>query len=186
MASSAAVTVSIDDSALRAILDPVQPPALNDVAAAALNETIDDAQDKTTELLVPMMGLEAKMIEAAYELRHASATDLEAQLIVTGKALKMIVFQPTWSKPGGVVLRIAGKDETYRHAFITTVRHGHEGVFERKGKPRLPIRELYGPSIPGMMARSDVLPVVTGKIQSEIPEALAYEITRAAKRAAAD
>jgi hypothetical protein len=176
--------VEIDDTALRAILDDIQPPALNEVASVALNDTVAEAKDQTSEILAPMMGIPANMIADACEVRRASATDLDAQLIVTGKAIQMIVFQPTWTHEGGVLLRIAGKDEQYRHAFIRTVRHGHVGVFERKGRERLPIRELYGPSIPGMMARSDVLPVITETIQGAIPEALATAITRNAKRAA--
>lgn len=178
-----AVRVEIDDTALHAILDAIVPPAIDDVAAAALNDAITEAKDKTTEILVPMMGLPANLIEQACEVRRAERSSLAAQLIVSGKAIKMIVFEPTWTREGGVVLQIAGKQEEYHHAFIRTVRHGHVGVFERRGPNRLPIRELYGPSVPGMMARTDVLPVVTAKIQEDLPAALANQVTRAARKA---
>lgn len=43
----------------------------------------------------------------------------------------------------GVTVRSRG---SYKHAFIATVGSGHEGVFEREGKARLPINELFGPN----------------------------------------
>jgi Prophage minor tail protein Z (GPZ) len=177
------VNVDIDDRALRAILDTLQTPKLDDVAAHALNETAELGEAKATQVLAGMMGLPESVIDDAFTIERARVGALEADLVCSGKAIKMIVFKPTWSRQEGVVLHIAGKDEHYRHSFITTVRHGHEGVFERKGRERLPIRELYGPSVPGMMARSDVLPVVVDAIQAGLPEMLAAEIARQAKRA---
>lgn len=43
----------------------------------------------------------------------------------------------------GVMVRMRG---SYRSAFIATVGNGHAGVFEREGKERLPIHELFGPN----------------------------------------
>lgn len=177
------VNVDIDDQALRAILDTLKAPALDDVAARALNDSAELGEEKATRTLAGMMGLPEKLIDEAFTIELAKPGDLETRLICSGKAIKMIVFKPTWSRQEGVVLHIAGKDERYRYSFITTVRHGHEGVFERKGKSRLPIRELYGPSVPGMMARTDVLPVVVATIQAALPASLATEIDRQAKRA---
>ncbi|TJV19678.1 phage tail protein [Mesorhizobium sp.] len=43
----------------------------------------------------------------------------------------------------GVTVRMRG---SYRSAFIAAMGSGHEGVFMRAGKARLPIHELYGPN----------------------------------------
>ena len=43
----------------------------------------------------------------------------------------------------GVTVRNWGH---HRGAFIAGMRSGHEGVFRREGKSRLPIRELWGPN----------------------------------------
>jgi hypothetical protein len=176
-------TVAIDDTALRSVLATLMQPDLNEVAAAALNDTAETAEAAVAEHLAPMMGLPAKVIEQALTIVPASAGHLEADLIAQGKAIKMIVFQPRASKQEGVVLHIAGKDEQYRHAFIATVRHDHVGVFERKkGARRLPIRELYGPSVPGMLARSDVLPAVLQRAQEQLGKNLVREVEQRARR----
>jgi hypothetical protein len=179
-----AVRVEIDDKALRAILDAIQPPAINDVAARALNQTARDAEDEAVRILAPMMGLPAEAIDTAFQVTPATAGRLQASLVAAGKAIKMIEFHPRGSRQEGVVLHMAGKDEHYTHAFIVTVRHGHTGVFERKGHARLPIRELYGPSVPGMLARSDVLPKVVEAVEAALPTELATAIANQAKRAA--
>ena len=45
----------------------------------------------------------------------------------------------------------------YPHAFIATVRRGQSNenlaVFERKGKGRLPIKKLHGPSVAHVFAK---------------------------------
>ncbi|WP_141246045.1 phage tail protein [Mesorhizobium sp. WSM3859] len=43
----------------------------------------------------------------------------------------------------GVRVRMRG---SYRSAFIAGMGSGHEGVFKRQGKARLPIHELFGPN----------------------------------------
>jgi hypothetical protein len=61
----------------------------------------------------------------------------------------------------GVTVRVKNGRTTLRHAFIATMPNGHKGVFERVGSGHkrvtkkgrsymsgLPIKELYGPSIP--------------------------------------
>ena len=40
-----------------------------------------------------------------------------------------------WYKKGGL--------DIFEGAFVATMKSGHKGVFKRKGKERLPIKELY-------------------------------------------
>src|SRR4030095_16410433 len=87
------------------------------------------------------------------------------------------------SRASGVTIQVGGKTERYRHAFIATMPGGgHRGVYERKGTARLPIRELYGPSVHGMMARTDVLPRIAEYLNERLLVNLARQIDRRIRR----
>lgn len=176
------VHVEFQSDILRAVLGTLAAPGFNEVAALALNETVRQAQGETVQILRPMIELPSKDIEAALHVEPARPEHLEAALVARDKAIPMIRFHPRASRTEGVILQIAGKQERYSRAFIATVKHGHVGVFERKGQARLPIRELYGPSVHGMMARTDVLPKVADYMNERLLANLARQIDRRARR----
>jgi hypothetical protein len=179
------VRVEMDTGIIRALVESLRAPAFDEVAALALNETVTNAEGEVAQQLEPMMGgLPARDVEAAFSIQPASTGHLEAALVVRGKAIPMIRFAPQVSRTSGVSIRIAGKVETYHRAFRATVRHGHVGIFERKGRERLPIRELYGPSVPGMMKRTDVLPVVMDTLGVRLVANLMRQVERRARREA--
>jgi Prophage minor tail protein Z (GPZ) len=175
------VRVEIDTSTVAALMDALRAPAFHEVAALALNDTVKNAQVETAQIVAPMMGLPSRVVKDALSIEVARPDHLEAALVGRGKAIKMIEFGPRATRQG-VRLRIAGKVEVYRHAFIATVRHGHTGVFERKGRERLPIRELYGPSVKGIMGRTDVLPRIAEAMGVRLVANLMRQIDRRARR----
>lgn len=168
------VTVDVDPAPVLAILEALGRPQFQEVAALALNDTAKNAQVQAASQVAPLIGLPSRDVKESLTIESARPEHLEAAVVARGRPIPMIKFRPRENRQQGVSVRIGGKVEVYRHAFIATVRHGHVGVFERLGKARLPIRELYGPSVPGMMARSDVLP----KIQQLLADRLVVNLTR--------
>lgn len=74
--------------------------------------------------------------------------DLVWRLKFSGKPVPVINYgSPRQTRKGVTVSINKGKRVLIRHAFIATMRSGHEGVFKRTGKKRLPIRELYSSSV---------------------------------------
>jgi hypothetical protein len=180
------VRVEFDSAPILAICDALKAPGFNEVAALALNDTIKNGQVETAQLLRPLMGIPSADIKAAIRTEPARPDNLEARVIGEGKAIPMIKFHVRDTRPHGVTLQVAGKTEVYKRAFIATVKHGHRGVFERKTPtgPRLPIRELYGPSVHGMMARSDVLPHIADTLNVRLLVNLKRELDRRIRREA--
>jgi hypothetical protein len=132
--------------------------------------------------LRPLLGIASADLKQSFSIVPATEGHLEATLACRGRPLKLIAFNPRQDQEG-VAAQIAGHTEEYRHAFITTVpRTGHRGVFHRKGRQRLPIAEVYGPSIPGMMARRDVLPPVTEELRDRLAQNLLRQADRRARR----
>lgn len=54
---------------------------------------------------------------------------------------------PSRGKGRGVTYRKGGGRANIRDAFIAKMPSGHMGVFKRSGRARLPVNQLFGPSI---------------------------------------
>lgn len=54
-------------------------------------------------------------------------------------------------------LKLLHNKDTDRDAFVTTLKTGHRGIFDRLTEQRVPITELFGPSAPQMMKNNEVL-----------------------------
>ena len=72
-----------------------------------------------------------------------------------------------------------GNRKTINSAFITEVGKGyHRGVFKRETKKRLPIKELYGPSVMQVMssgkAEEFIQKVFNERFEKELKQALIY------------
>jgi Prophage minor tail protein Z (GPZ) len=176
------VRVEVDAAPVLAVLEALSSPAFEQVAALALTDTVKNAQVQVAAQMAPAMGLPSRDVKADLRIEPARSDHLEAALVAAGRPIPMIRFRPKASRTGGVTVRIGGDTETYRRAFITNVRNAHRGVFERVGKARLPIRELYGPSVPGFFKRTDVLPVVQTTMRDRLLVNLMRQLDRRMRR----
>ncbi len=80
----------------------------------------------------------------------------------------------------GVQVQVTpGSKSLLRRAFIGPGGH----VFERRGSARLPLRKLFGPSIPTAMARSVVRQAMDDKAVDAIPRIGRHELQREIDRA---
>lgn len=65
-------------------------------------------------------------------------------LKVSGQPVPLIAYPHRQTKKGVSVEVNRGKRTIVAHSFMATMKSGHLGIFIRKGKARLPIRELRG------------------------------------------
>lgn len=83
----------------------------------------------------------------------------DGSVILRGQArgINLIAFGARWSKKTGVTARVlkSGKPTIRREAFIAKGKNGALLVFERRGKARLPLDAVYGPSIGQMLKHGD-------------------------------
>lgn len=109
------------------------------------------------------LGLKVSEVKAVIIVKQASAENLRVIVMASGAKISLMKFRakgpvPSLGRGRGVTAKLPapGKGK-YPHAFIATVRRGQTNenlaVFERKGKARLPIKKLHGPSIPHVFAK---------------------------------
>lgn len=118
----------------------------------ALNKSIASGRTIMAREMSQDLGLKVGTVREAIKVREASQGRLEAKLATSMKRIPISEFSPTGPDPSrgkgrGITYRMQGQRKLLPHAFFSTMASGHRGVFLRKGKARLPIREAFGPSL---------------------------------------
>ena len=107
-----------------------------------------------------------------------------AVLRAAGRVIPLSKFRirpssPTPGRPKPVTATVVkGRGGTIPKAFVARMPAGHVGVYRRRGRPRLPILELYGPSAPQMIGNEEVMRALEEKAQQTLDERMEHEITR--------
>lgn len=153
------------------LLDFAEAPSrVSRAAVRAMNRGIASARTLQASSIAKDMGLKVGLVRDAIRLREATLSSPEAIIGTSLKKIPLIAFHARGPRPSrgrgrGVTYRIGGQGQKrIPDAFITTVRtagavdrgvfhDGHEGVFRRVGKDRLPIKQRYGPSLGHVFAK---------------------------------
>lgn len=124
----------------------------------AINAALGQGNTLMARLVATDTGLKVSDVKKRMYVVQASYTTPTGKLATKSLSrIPLMVFGATGPVPSrgkgrGVTARIGGSRKTYPHAFIAGVTTGHEwvvhtGVFVRVGRTRLPIKQLYGPSL---------------------------------------
>ena len=168
------------------------------IMARALNRAAISGQAATVKAVVADTGLAAKYVKRAIVLDKANWTRPVVALTIKGSRIPLIAFgargrRPSRGRGASVSAGVRGSQRSYPGSFIARVPNAgsesnwHEGVFvrdtRRGGSSRksvgawsknLPIRQLYGPSIPYVFEKK--LDVFGTAAQESLLKNLASEI----------
>lgn len=149
--------------------------------ARAINRSAASAQTAAVRVISRDLGARARDVRDKVRLTPARSNALEATLTATGRRIPLISFrargpEPSRGRGGGVAYVMRGSRQRLPHAFIATMRSGHRGVFRRIGVARLPVIELFGPSIPQVLARRAIQNAVLTRYSEVLPGNLQHEI----------
>lgn len=157
--------------------------------ARALNRATASMRTVQTRGIAKDLGLAQAPIRKAMTIDQATASHHVAKLIATGARIPLYAFKPSPKDPqvrrrtGGVSYRLPGGRGRVPNAFIARMDSGHIGVFVRKGRRRLPIRELFGPSIPQVFGK--LSPEALARGQEQLIKETAHELKFALQSSAA-
>ena len=158
----------------------------NKALSRALNKTAAWANTRTIRAITDHINIKRSDITGnvhrygGVTLRKSTETTLTAQVSVTGRRIPLAAFggkpiaPPT---PNGVsygILRGGGR-KVISFGFVVRFASGHTGFFKRQGKGRLPIIELYGPSIPEVALTS---PDLTNALKVDLGPRLDLQLGR--------
>lgn len=177
------VDVTLDDKDLRegiAAFKRKFPYAIK----RAVERAVVSARAQMAKDLAADTGVGSKY--AKDQIKVNKLGDADIQLEVSGKRIPLIAFgargpEPSRGRGNGVSYKLPTGRGREEHAFIATMpRGGHRGVFVRRGGGRLPIKELYGPSLGHAVMK--YLPAAAAKAKESLLKNLRSEISYALKR----
>ncbi len=131
----------------------------------AVNRTATQVQSSAVKALSKETGLKQKDVRSFMKLFRSNFRTLTATVQGFGRALNLARFRARQTKRG-VVAFAWGVRRLYRGAFFA---NENRTVFRRKGRSRLPIRSMYGPSIPREMAREAVSTALRKVVKVRFP-----------------
>lgn len=167
-------------------------------ATRAINRTLATVRTASARALSDETGLQVSRTRRSVRIRKASFTKQIGTLAVTGRKLPFIAFRARQTRRGVSVVAGRGGRRVLGSAFITKMRTGHIGVFmrapgaryRRKGEPghphTLPIREQYGPSLPGTFVQAQIDRAMIARGNTELETNLRHEIDRIIKQRGGD
>lgn len=161
----------------------------------ALNKTAQQARTTSSvEVRTAGYNIKASAIKKSFSIDKARRGKLVVMLRATGRPIGLINYGARQNK-GGVSVQVKASRQVLRHAFIATMPNGHKGVYQRTGKEHkkvirngrsrrtgLPIKELFGPSIPQSLANESVEKALMKKIREKFPEILKHELAFVASK----
>lgn len=146
-------------------LTRVQRKVIPGATVTALNKVRKEAATAAVKVLAKDMGLAQNKIKPAVSETKASLNDPVASIGFSGRALNLIRFNARQVKKG-VSAKAWGKTRTYKGAFIA---NSGRTVFTRTTKKRLPIKPLYGPSIPKTFVEGTADKALADKVRDRFP-----------------
>lgn len=124
----------------------------------SLNRTASSVHTQSNRRIAKLMGTQVGTVKRRVAVIKATTSRWIASLKATGRPFRLVHFKARQTKQG-VTAAAWGKRKVYKHTFLATVKAGDagvQGVFVRQGKKRLPIKQLWGPSVPGTFRQPEV------------------------------
>jgi hypothetical protein len=120
--------------------------------SSAINKAARTALSRTETFIMETYSIKKKDLNEVVKLIKANMNRNYASVLIKEKGIGLYKFSPRQTQKGVTAAVKKGERKLYtskdtkRKSFIATMKSGHQGVYFRKGKERLPIVELFGPS----------------------------------------
>lgn len=197
------IKCTIDAHQVRAGLEALGKEAPR-ASMRAINRTLQSVNTRAIRDIAADLGIAQKNIrgDKTFTRGHASALSvygaspdaLRGSIQGTGKRIPLITFHAKDTRAihgrakssvsrlvsmvvhgQGVTYQMQGTAKRNPDAFIAKMKSGHEGVFVRKGKRRLKIQELFGPSLPYVF-RKHIRSALKAVAETELAKNMRHEI----------
>lgn len=180
MATPAGIT--IDAEVFLERITALQPPRLDKAVALGLVDTAKSAQSKAASLIAKRVGMKVAVVKSRIYYDQVRQGDRQVVIRSSRKPIPLIEFRGARETGAGVRVNVWGRSQIIQGAFIATMRTGHRGVFRRVSSRRLPIKELWGPTIHGTFATPEVRQVIRDTARTRLKAALLRRIAAEQRR----
>jgi hypothetical protein len=163
------ISIKIPESKLLNIsrMFPELANKLSSIISWGINRTLQPAKTQINREMRKTLNIKAAYLNKYIDIERATRQKWYGRVMLSTERITLMDFDAKvqmgerWivksgqdfaspeTGPIGISYKIkkGGKREIIKSAFIATMKSGHQGVFKRTGKSRLPIQEKFGPSI---------------------------------------
>lgn len=186
------ISVKVDLKSLHEALGSKARTVVRQAVVRTINRAMDQANTAARREISEKLGVKQKDLKTRITVIRATSKNPTAELLIANKKVPLVAFSPrpvkVMSARGpriGVSVVIDGVRQIVKGAFLTDMRSGKRGVFERKGRKRLPIRQMFAAEISkliNMNVLTDKLrKVVVDSVNKNLQANLSYYFERAKK-----
>ena len=185
------ITVNVRHNANQVVIDllAAAEDMRNLATVRALNKTVDSVVVAAARAVRDAgYNLKIAAIKKTIKKRYANQGNLRASVVASGRPIPLLQYGARQTGKGVTVNVLKGR-RLIAGAFIATMPSGHQGVYvrdpggrhvkvNRTGKAswhQLPIRELFGPSVPDGLANKAVQDSLQQLIADRFPKLLERE-----------
>jgi hypothetical protein len=173
------LNVSFDAREVERALTDLERQALPAAMTRALNKTATAVRANVTrQIRKERPGLKAGTIREQLKIERAKRRLPEASVVASGRPIPLRDYGARKTKAGVTVQVGPGGRKRVAHngnrAFVVDRIGGH--VFAREGRKRLPIKKLYGPSIPSTFLKEPIVQAMREEAGRTMPKRLREEL----------
>jgi hypothetical protein len=174
--SPLSIDVRADIRAATKYLNVVQSE-IDRAAVMALNRVAVTVRAEASRTVAKASGMKVGEVKAKMPIAKADKASLTAVIFAKPWAPNLIRYAARETR-AGVSAKAWGQRKIYKGAFI-----GNKGrtVFSRVGENRLPIKALFGPSVPKEFLRKANVDAMTKVVATRFPLEFARAMTRVVK-----
>jgi hypothetical protein len=163
-------------------LGALRPPRLDRPVALALVDTARASSTLAARIIAKRLRLKAAEIRPRIRYDNVSVGQYSTYIRSSRKFFPLIAFSARQNAVGVTASTPwNGKRQTFKSAFIANAG-GSPRVFRRVGRSRLPIKQLWGPSVHGTFKQPDVASQVKANIKTRLPINLARRVKAEMRR----
>ncbi|MDQ0472803.1 phage tail protein [Labrys wisconsinensis] len=170
-------TIAALEAAFR---DLVQADRRNRAYAAAINHTGDRVVMKAVRYAAAKTQLPVRYVKTQVRTYPAGPAKLTWEMVAKGPYITLYKFAQLAGGSARQTAKgvIVPKWGMHRHAFVAGMKTGHIGVFARKGKSRLPIKQLYGPAVPKPLLEDEARTLLEQEVDTRLSARMLHELGR--------
>lgn len=164
------------------------PKGAERAVTSSMNRGLATVRKKATERAMKSYYIKRKDLLDGVKtsIKKATFGSLQGYVNFSGAVIPLIKFNVAPKTPERRVVTVSvlrnSTAKKLEQAFVAKMRKGqknsHIGIFERITRERLPIEQLYGPSVPHMVGNQEVIKQIEADAQRQVDRRLEHEISR--------
>jgi hypothetical protein len=177
------IEVTFRTNDFRGAINALVPPKADKAIALALRQTANNAKVRAAGLIAKHMGTKTSVVKPRIYTDYVRTGTYVTHIRCSRKPIPLGDF-PHTQTAAGVMTKAWGKPQLLKSAFTATMKSGHAGIYRRRqGAGRLPIVELWGPTVSGTFSTPDVRTAIEKRIKEQLPKNLTRDLRAAMRRA---